>query len=75
MPFFQTLCHAQKNYPRNISYMPAVIFSGIPLFWKKLLFSDSLLSLGLFNQLLAKGIKKGVHVFFPINHNINRLFF
>jgi len=25
----QTLRHARKNYPRNINYMPVVIFSGI----------------------------------------------
>ncbi|MBW2217856.1 MAG: integration host factor subunit alpha [Deltaproteobacteria bacterium] len=31
-PFAQTLRHTRKNYPRNINYMPAVIFSGIPRF-------------------------------------------
>ena len=40
-PFPQSLCHARKNYPLNIKYIPAIIFSGIPRFWIKLLFSDS----------------------------------
>jgi len=41
-PFAQTLRHTQKNNPRNINYMPVVIFSSIPRFWTKLLSSDSL---------------------------------
>jgi len=28
----QTLRHTQKNNPRNINYMPVVIFSNIPRF-------------------------------------------
>ena len=31
-PFAQTLRHTQKNNPRNINYMPVVIFSSIPRF-------------------------------------------
>ncbi len=43
MPFSPNSLSCQKNYPRNINYMPVVIFLGIPRFWKKLLFSGSLL--------------------------------
>ena len=53
MPFSPNSSLYSKNYPRNINYMhpkgtyfvaPAVIFYRMPLFWKKLLFSDSLLA-------------------------------
>ena len=43
MPFFLNSLSCSKNYPRNINYIPAVIFFRIPRFEKKLLFSDSLL--------------------------------
>ena len=43
MPFSPNSALHEKNYPRNIDYMPAVIFFASLDFWKKLLFSDNLL--------------------------------
>ena len=44
MPFSPNSSLYSRNYPWNSNYIPAVILYRMPRFWKKLLFSDSLLT-------------------------------